>query len=118
MKKGESEERRNPEAHEIEWRMGEEIRKLKLALDGRINELKKFKNGYSNSKREHERVKKSLNKEIEELQVKILQGKKEYYNEELEKLRHQNNELSKWHDYVKNDLDNIILRMEKIEDRN
>ena len=28
MKKCESEERRNPEAHEIEWRMGEEIRKL------------------------------------------------------------------------------------------
>ena len=51
MKKCESEERRNPEANEIEWRMGEEIRKLKLALDGRINELKKFKEGYSNSKK-------------------------------------------------------------------
>merc|ERR1711913_263829 len=69
MKKNESEDRRNPGENEIEWSMGEEIRKLKTALDVKINELKKFKDGYGNSKKEHERVKKKLNKEIEELQM-------------------------------------------------
>merc|ERR1711874_134325 len=33
MKKNESEDRRNPGENEIEWSMGEEIRKLKTALD-------------------------------------------------------------------------------------
>ena len=57
-----------------------------MALDGRINDLKKFIDGYSNSKREHERIKKSLYKEIEELQIIIQQEKKEENNnEELEK---------------------------------
>ena len=34
----------------------------------------------------------------------------------MEKLKHQNNELSKWQGYVEDDLDNIIWKMEKIED--
>ena len=38
--------------------------------------------------------------------MKMQQEKKEENdNEELEKLKHQNNELSKWHDYVEDDLD-------------
>ena len=53
---------RSPEGSEIGEEMWEEIRRLRLALDGKINELKKFKEGYSNSKMEHERVKKGLNK--------------------------------------------------------
>ena len=117
MKKSESEERRNPGENEIEWSMGEEIRTLKKALDVKINELKKFKEGYGNSKKEHERVKKKLNKEIEELQMKLQQDKvEENQNEDLENLKHQNKELSKWQGYVEDDLNNIIWKMEKIED--
>merc|ERR1712179_568341 len=74
--KRKSEERTNPEESEIEGSMAEEIRRLKIALDGKINELKKFKEGYGNSKKEHERAKKKLNKEMEELNIK-LQEKKE-----------------------------------------
>ena len=47
MKRNELEGRRNPEGNEIEENMGAEIKKLKLALDGKINELKKFKEGYT-----------------------------------------------------------------------
>jgi len=88
MNKCESEERGNPEENEIELSMGEEIRKLKKALDGKMNEMKKFKEGYNNSKMEHERVKKRLNKEIEELQMKMQQEKKEENDkEDVEKLK-------------------------------
>merc|ERR1711874_664294 len=84
---------------------------------GKINELKKFKDGYGNSKKEHERVKKKLNKEIEELQMKLQQDKvEENKNEDLESLKHQNKELSEWQGYVEDDLNNMIWKMEKIED--
>ena len=117
MKKNESEDRRNPGENEIEWSMGEEIRKLKTALDVKINELKKFKDGYGNSKKEHERVKKKLNKEIEELQMKLQQDKvEENQNEDMKSQKNQNEVLSKWQGYVEEDLNNIIWRMEKIED--
>ena len=59
----------------------------------------------------------ALNKEIEELHMISQQGKKEENKiEEFETIKQKNNELSKWHDYVDEDIDNIILRMEKIED--
>ena len=113
--KRKSEERTNPEESETEGRMAEEIRRLKIALDGKINELKKFKEGYGNSKKEHEKVKKKLIKEIEELHIK-LQEKKENGNEDMESLKDKNNELSTWQSYVEDDLNNIIWKIEKLED--
>ena len=113
--KRKSEERTNPEESETEGRMAEEIRRLKIALDGKINELKKFKEGYGNSKKEHEKVKKKLIKEIEELHIK-LQEKKENDNEDMESLKDKNNELSTWQSYVEDDLNNIIWKIEKLED--
>ena len=95
---------------------GEEIRKLRLALDGKINELEKFKEGYSNSKREHEKEKKRLHHKIEELEMRSQQGKKEDKIEKLEELKKTNDELSRWVNYVEDDLDSLILKMEKIED--
>merc|ERR1711874_790015 len=78
---------------------------------------KKFKDGYVNSKKEHERVKKKLNKEIEELQMKLQQDKvEENQNEDMKSQKNQNEVLSKWQGYVEEDLNNIIWRMEKIED--
>merc|ERR1711874_34697 len=78
---------------------------------------KKFKDGYVNSKKEHERVKKKLNKEIEELQMKLQQDKvEENQNEDMKSQKNQNEVLSKWQVYVEEDLNNIIWRMEKIED--
>ena len=79
---------------------GEEIRKLRLALDGKINELEKFKEGYSNSKREHEKEKKRLHHKIEELEMSSQQGKKEDRIEKLEELKKKNDGLSKWVNYV------------------
>ena len=95
---------------------GEEIRKLRLALDGKINELKKFKQGYSNSKREHEKEKKRLHHKIEELEMRSQQGKKEDMSEKLEELEKTNDELSRWVNYIEEDLDGLIFKMEKIED--
>merc|ERR1711874_621908 len=70
-----------------------------------------------NSKKEHKRVKKKLNKEIEELQMKLQQDKaEENQNEDMESQKNQNEVLSKWRGYVEEDLNNIIWRMEKIED--
>ena len=109
--------RRSPEGSEIGESMGEEIRKLRLALDGKINELKKFKEGYSNSKREHERVKKGLNKEIEELKMRLRQNKEEEdKSEDLENRNYQDEGLDEWRGYVEEDLNNIIWKMEKLED--
>ena len=88
-----------------------------MALDGKINELKKFKEGYSNSKREHEKEKKKLHQDMEELKMSSQQGEKEENrNEELEALKLKNDELSKWVDYVEDDLDSLIFKMEKIKD--
>ena len=101
---------------EMEENRGDEVRRLRLALDGKINELKKFKEGYSNSKREHEKEKKRLHHRIEELEKSSQQGKKEDRIEELEDLKKKNEELSRWVDYVEDDLDSIIFKMEKIED--
>merc|ERR1711874_879630 len=73
--------------------------------------------GYGNSKKVHERVKKKLNKEIEELQMKLQQDKvEENQNEDMKSQKNQNEVLSKWQGYVEDDLNNIIWRMEQIED--
>ena len=95
---------------------GGELRRLRMALDGKINELRNFKEGYSNSKREHEKEKKRLRHRVEELEKSIQQGKKEDRIEELEDLKKKNEELARWVDYVEEDLDNIIFKIEKIED--
>ena len=102
--------------NEMEEDRGEETRRLRLALDGKINELKKFKGGYSNSKREHEKEKKRLHHKIEELEMSSQQGKKEDRIEKLEELKKNNDELSRWVNYVEDDLDSLIFKMEKIED--
>ena len=44
------------------------------------------------------------------------QGKKEDRIEELKDLKQKNEELSKWVNYVEDDLDSLIFKMEKIED--
>ena len=49
--------------------------------------------------------------------MKLKQDKvEENQNEDLESLKHQHEELSKWQGYVEDDLNNIIWKMEKIED--